>query len=49
MIKEKNKAEIEKLKEVLNGRTIVGEYCGNPEFQHLVKYADIIIYFYAVV
>lgn len=31
------------------GRTIVGEYCGNPDFQHLVKYGDVTIYFYAVV
>ena len=27
----------------------MGEYCGNPDFQHLVKYADITIYFYALV
>lgn len=31
------------------GKTIVGEYCGNPEFQHLVKYGEITIYFYAMV
>lgn len=26
------------LKTELSGRTLVGEYIGNPEFQHLVKY-----------
>ena len=28
---------------------MIGEYCGNPDFQHLVKYADVTIYFYAIV
>lgn len=28
---------------------MIGEYCGNPDFQHLVKYAEITIYFYALV
>ena len=49
IIKGKKKDQLEKLKADLKGRTIVGEYCGNPEYQHLVKYADITIYFYALV
>jgi len=49
IIKEKKKNEIENLKINLQGKTIVGEYCGNPDFQHLVKYAETTIYFYAVV
>lgn len=49
IIKDKKKEELEKLKAELKGKTIVGEYCGNPEYQHLVKYADITIYFYALV
>ena len=27
----------------------MGEYCGNPDFQHLVKYSEVTIFFYAVV
>jgi hypothetical protein len=38
MLADKKKEEIEALKAELKGRTIVGEYCGNPDFQHLVKY-----------
>ena len=49
ILKEKNKNEIEDLKKALIGKTIIGEYCGNPDFQHLVKYADTTIYFYALV
>ncbi len=43
------KKQLEALKDELAGKTMVGEYCGNPEFQHLVKYAQITIYFYAIV
>ncbi len=49
IIGKKEKGEIELLKKELRGRTIVGEYCGNPNFQHLVKYGEITIYFYALV
>lgn len=49
ILKGKNKNEIQELKQALIGRTIIGEYCGNPDFQHLVKYADVTIYFYALV
>ena len=44
-----SKEQIEGLKKDMHGRTLVGEYCGNPDFQHLVKYAHTTIYFYAVV
>jgi hypothetical protein len=44
-----NKQQVEALKQDLIGKTMIGEYCGNPDFQHLVKYADITIYFYAIV
>ena len=46
------KKDVEVLKKELSekeGKTMVGEYCGNPDFQHLVKYDKTTIYFYAVV
>lgn len=49
IIEKKDKKEIELLKKDLIGRTFVGEYCGSPLHQHLVKYGDITIFFYAVV
>ena len=48
-LENKKKDDIEALKKDLNGFSIVGEYCGNPDFQHLVKYNEITIYFYALV
>ena len=44
-----DEGKIEDLKKEMNGRTFVGEYCGNQEHQHLVKYKDICILFVAVV
>lgn len=44
-----NKNQVQELKKELVGKTMIGEYCGNPDFQHLVKYAEITIYFYALV
>lgn len=49
IIDNKKKEELEALKADLTGRTLVGEYCGNPDFQHLVKYEHITIFFYALV
>ena len=49
ILKELPKPQLEALKKDLHGKTLVGEYCGNPEFQHLVKYANVTIFFYAVV
>lgn len=49
LLKGKNKDQIAELKQDLTGRALVGEYCGNPEYQHLVKYNEITIYFYALV
>lgn len=37
------------LKKDLTGRAIIGEYCGNPNHQHLVSYPHITILFYALV
>ena len=42
-------SDIETLKKDLENKTLVGEYCGNQEFQHLIKYNEISIYFYALV
>lgn len=39
LLKDKKKDEIEELKRDLTGKALVGEYCGNPDFQHLVKYS----------
>lgn len=37
------------LKRFLSEHTLIGEYCGNQEYQHLVKYKEIQIRFYAIV
>ena len=49
MIAGRKPADLRALKEELTNRTLVGEYCGNPDYQHLVKYADVTIFFYALV
>ena len=49
LLKDKNKDQIAELKQDLAGKALVGEYCGNPEFQHLVKYNEVTIFFYALV
>ena len=49
LIRQLSKEQLMELKHDLKGRTIVGEYCGNPDYQHLVKYANTTIYFYALV
>jgi len=49
LLKGKNKDQIAELKQDLTGRALVGEYCGNPEYQHLVKYNEVTIFFYALV
>lgn len=33
----------------MENRTFVGEYIGNPKFQHLIKYSKQTIIFYSVV
>lgn len=43
------KDQLQELKQDLTGKTLVGEYCGNPDYQHLVKYGEITIFFYALV
>ena len=45
----KNKREYESLKNELTNRTIIGEYVGNPDNQHVVKYNRETIVFYALV
>jgi hypothetical protein len=49
LLEGRSKASIEDLKKDLVGKTLVGEYCGNPDFQHLVKYEETTIFFYALV
>jgi len=39
----------EKMREELAGITLVGEYVGSQEHQHLVKYSRVTIIFYAIV
>ena len=34
---------------MLDGYTIIGEYCGNPNYQHLIKYDEICIKWFAMV
>jgi len=45
----KEGVDVEELKKNLTGKTLVGEYCGNPMYQHLVEYNEITILFYALV
>jgi hypothetical protein len=40
---------LKKFKELLGKYTMVGEYCGNPDFQHLVKYYEIDLEVFAFV
>ena len=49
LLKDKKKNELEELKKDLTGMAIVGQYCGNPDYQHLVKYNEVTIFFYALV
>ena len=37
------------LKKELSGKTIIGEYVGNQDYQHLVKYDRLTILFYALI
>jgi hypothetical protein len=41
--------QLEQLKKDLNSMTLVGEYVGSQEHQHLVKYSRVTIIFYAMV
>lgn len=41
--------DVEALKKELDGKTLIGEYCGNPKHQHLVAYKEITIFFFALV
>jgi hypothetical protein len=38
MIDKLSKAKLSELKKQLDGYSIIGEYCGNPNHQHLIKY-----------
>jgi len=40
---------LEELKEDLTNMTLVGEYVGDPEHQHLIKYERTTVVFYAIV
>ena len=40
---------VKDLETTLSGRTLVGEYIGSDDHQHLVKYSRVSIIFYAVV
>jgi len=41
--------QLKELKQDLSGKTLVGEYVGNPELQHMIEYSRQTIIFYAVV
>ena len=47
--KERGDAAIDELKSDLDGNTLIGEYIGSQEHQHLVKYSRVTCIFYAVV
>jgi ATP-dependent RNA circularization protein (DNA/RNA ligase family) len=44
-----NPGTLDQLKKDLENRTLIGEYIGSDEHQHLVKYSRVTIIFYAVV
>lgn len=44
-----SKAKLNNLKKDLTNRTIIGEYCGNQDYQHLVKYERITVYWFGLV
>jgi ATP-dependent RNA circularization protein (DNA/RNA ligase family) len=37
------------MKKELEGRTLIGEYCGYEKHQHITKYSEIEIIYYAIV
>ena len=41
--------DLNKLNKFLEGHSLVGEYVGNPNLQHLVRYDQVYLLFYAVV
>lgn len=41
--------DVEGLKRDIDGKSLVGEYIGNEEFIHIVKYSEITLKFYAIV
>lgn len=49
MLSDLSSQQINDLKEELNGRTILGEHCGHPMHQHIMKYSKIQIIFYALI
>lgn len=47
--KKKDPKIVDELKKELSGNTLIGEYVGSDEHQHLVKYSRTTIIFYAIV
>lgn len=48
-IRQKGEGLLDELKVLLKDHTLVGEYCGDQNFQHLVKYDEICILFYSLI
>lgn len=46
---EKRGVKRSELENDLDGNTLIGEYIGSQEHQHLVKYSRVTLIFYAVV
>ena len=46
---ERGEAALDEMKADLNQKSLIGEYVGSQEHQHLVKYSRVTIIFYAVV
>lgn len=49
LLKNMPKDKILQLKKLLDGYTAVGEYCGHPDHQHLVRYEEEGIIWFAIV
>ncbi|OMJ93816.1 hypothetical protein SteCoe_3140 [Stentor coeruleus] len=45
----KNCSNVEELKRDIDGKSLIGEYIGNEDFMHIVKYNEIALKFYAIV
>ena len=49
IIEDMDKERLDELKRDMSGRTFVGEFVGNPNYQHLIRYNRVSIHFYAIV
>ena len=49
ILENKQKEEIDKIKNEMTNKTFCGEYCGNQYHEHLIRHSKHTIYFYSIV